>query len=128
MKSETFWQGVVIQALGTLAAAMIIAIVAIFAGTKYSPAIRYFVIVGIEFVVQQAAFIALGYLAIRSNEEGANSRRIVTRWPRLKKHEKLINITLDSANVVLIFVLLPVNVILFRIMRDVIASLTGYST
>jgi hypothetical protein len=47
-KSEQFWQGIVIQTLGTPAAATIVALAAIFVGVGYPPAVRYFVIYGMS--------------------------------------------------------------------------------
>jgi hypothetical protein len=55
LKNEMFWQGIVVQTLGTLAAAVIIAIVAIIVGVGYTPAIRYYVIYGLAIL-----FIILG--------------------------------------------------------------------
>jgi hypothetical protein len=49
--NETFWQGIVIQTTGTLAAAAILAIVAIVSGVGYTPAIRYFVVYGLYLVL-----------------------------------------------------------------------------
>ena len=50
LKSEAFWHGIVIQTMGTLAAALVIAIIAIMTGVGYTPAIRYFVLTGLFFV------------------------------------------------------------------------------
>jgi hypothetical protein len=46
LKDETFWQGIVVQTMGTLTAAVIIALVAIFIRIGDTSAVRYFVIYG----------------------------------------------------------------------------------
>jgi hypothetical protein len=51
-----------IQTVGTVAAGLIIALVAIFAGVGYTSAIRYFVILGLLMVTSFATFLWLGVL------------------------------------------------------------------
>ena len=60
LKSESFWQGIVIQTLGTLAAATIVALIAIFSGVGYPPAIRYFVIFGFTIILYVGVTVILG--------------------------------------------------------------------
>jgi hypothetical protein len=47
LRSEEFWQGITIQTVGTILAAIILAFVAVMTGVGYTPAIRYYVILGI---------------------------------------------------------------------------------
>jgi hypothetical protein len=59
LKSEAFWQGIAVQTLGTLAAAIIIALVAILLGIGYTPAVRYFVLSGLVILVGLLLVIAI---------------------------------------------------------------------
>lgn len=51
LKSEMFWQSIAVQTLGTLGAALIVALLTIFTGIGYTPAVRYFVIYGLIILV-----------------------------------------------------------------------------
>ena len=62
MKSEEFWHGIAIQTLGTLIAAVIVALVAIFIGVGYDPSVRYYVIYGL-IVLLGFAIVAAALLA-----------------------------------------------------------------
>jgi hypothetical protein len=70
LKSESFWQGIAIQTLSTLIAALVVALVAILAGVGYTAAIRYFVIYGLIllliFVAYVTALNAISKLLVRT--------------------------------------------------------------
>ena len=113
LKSESFWQGIAIQTLGTLIAALVVALVAILAGVGYTAAIRYFVVVGlillIAFIAYVAALDVISKLLVR----------------------KLQNFHFRVAAVRIIYLLLAILVIgIFRLigpqLEAALASWTGY--
>lgn len=65
LKSDEFWQGIAIQTIGTLAAALILALVAIFTGVGYTAAIRFYVMASILFILGLFGTGALSDFAIR---------------------------------------------------------------
>ena len=75
--SEAFWQNVAIQTVGTLAAAIIIGIIAVFTGGAYTPAIRYYVLFGLVILVQMILFVGLVALALNlwNRRSGARDQR-----------------------------------------------------
>jgi len=121
LKSESFWQGIVIQTLGTLGAAVIIALVAIFSGVGYTPAIRYFVVFGLTMISILALAAFAGYLFSnwidRKVESSRWWRRHAPGW--LHVHFTL-GVIVGSISVFILYILEP-------LIRDTIASWTGYT-
>ena len=116
MKSESFWQGIVIQTLGTLAAATIVALIAIFSGVGYPPAIRYFVIFGFTIILYVGVTVILGVtFHIRIND------RVSDRTPRL------LRILARLSGVIVGFIMGLILSVILPIIRFVIASWTGYT-
>ena len=79
LKSEPFWQSVISQTVGTLFAAIILALVAVFSGIGYTPAIRYFVAYGLVILGAVTVFI-LGYIELIQDTRGYIISRRDKRW------------------------------------------------
>jgi hypothetical protein len=82
LENGAFWESVATQTIGTLIAAGIIALVAIFAGVGYTPAIRYFVAYGLILAVGFLVFIVIGVIVqIRFIQKMAEGRRkALVQW------------------------------------------------
>jgi hypothetical protein len=146
LKDDKFWEGIAVQTLGTLTAAAIIAIIAIFAGLGYTPAIRYFVIYGVFILASVSTAVGAFIIAVhrawrrlklpsedRSTAIGAFIIAMHRAWPRLKLPsdrvinaiEVIYNLLADVIGGVIFFFF--VFWIVFH-MGPVIAGWTGYHT
>jgi hypothetical protein len=121
LKSEGFWQGIVIQTVGTLAAALIIALIAIFVGVGYTAAIRHFVIAGLATLI----LIVGGTLVVLS-VTGRLLRKLTT-MPILQTNVGFHHMTLIAFCAAAASVLLLGLIFLIDYVLPAIARWTGYT-
>jgi threonine/homoserine/homoserine lactone efflux protein len=94
LKNELFWQGIVVQTLGTLAAAVIIALVAILTGVGYTPAVRYWVLSGL--VTLLAIFLGVAIIIGGSRVRS----RVLASSKALKRHPFGIGLLYSTLTIV----------------------------
>lgn len=123
-RSETFWQGIAVQTIGTLIAASIIALVAIFVGIGYTPAVRYYVILGLLALVYIMVLIVVGVIAGLELEEYLLTRQIVRRHPSL---DKLLTRLFNVSPIIVAIIVLATTGPFVLAIRDDVARWTGYS-
>jgi hypothetical protein len=121
VRSETFWQGIAAQTLGTLAAAVILAMVAIFIGIGYTPAVRYFVIFGLVILFAILLEIALAVFIVRFSEKAVSKTRLYQR------HPFSTGLLFSPFAVVALFLTWNGAIFLIAFIRPAIARWTGYS-
>jgi hypothetical protein len=112
-KSEEFWQGIATQTIGSLFAALIILIVAVFAGVGYTPAIRFYVVYSICLLVILVLTVAL-----------ITALLVVSDTMEFMQHSRIATLIADAIYGILAILAVTIAIVI----RSIIASWTGYQS